>query len=893
MSKIELDNITSGYNLGKINANFVKIENALTNNVLFRDATGSTAGPNQMVQNIDMDSQSILNLPTPTEPTNPVRLQDLGDYATSTELTEVDNRLTAADTVLQNNINTESGLRISGDAILTGAVNSLDGRVTTLEQGTSGTDLYIHWLYNNGLALGGEVQLNIPYEFTSIATVYINGVRMSYGLAFDFDVAAKTVQLAEPLVTGDEVVVSLGVEPQEVSALVQSITEEVVLTDGQTVVTFVEQNTNGAAYHINGPSVDSRFLSSEDFTASSTTSTTITLTESYPAGSIITLSKNVAGSGGIDGDIRREFVHNEPTLAVAVTSTLLRENDAINLRERTTGNGGGAMWDVVLSTSVTENGYNIVQCTGVPTLSLVLRQTSFKPTDSPVRAIIGGGAVKIAVLGDSTEAGVGAGGTVYGEANSDGASGFSGDLNFAAIQNSSFFVPPTKADIGYQSYDVNNNTGTRQPRLLMTVGATSVVSKEFTKLVRSEIGNDLFIYFGTRTADTAARAVVTVYDKNNVQVHQETIDSYVADIDFGTAGTVTQGVKARQFKLTNALSTVGTNDKFKLQINGLSVVTRDGGATTPTDGTMYYYGVSQQEASEVYNFAVGSSTLKEASSANVSRGITTSGQMQKAYDLGCKVFFLGWGTNDSKTGISNTSDFENEYTLLIADIRLNVPYSEIILITAPKGETGSVYENNTIYNQSIRKLANTNNVGLVDSEKFFSIAGVPNTVYYDDAVHPNENGYYAILGAICSKLGIPKNKIDSSEVLSGSGGGESKHELATTSDATGNFITVLDYDVATQSKIRVSGVINMASASEMINIKCRVIITNAKSGATVTLAEQIVNIAEVGTLAIGQLVFDDFYKFTSNPLSSNVQVQLANYAIRNNNSTSVIIINAE
>ena len=359
MSKIELDNITSGYNLGKINANFVKIENALTNNVLFRDATGSTAGPNQMVQDIDMDSQSILNLPTPTAPTNPVRLQDLGNYALATELTEVDNRLTAADVVLTN------------------SVNALDGRVTTLEQGTSGTDLYIHWLYNNGLALGGEVQLNIPYEFTSIATVYINGVRMSYGLAFDFDVAAKTVQLAEALETGDEVVVSLGVEPQEVSALVQSITEEVTLTDGQTVVTFVEQNTNGAAYYINGPDVDSRFLSSEDFTASSTTNTTITLTESYPAGSIITLSKNVAGSGGIDGDIRREFVHNEPTLAVAVTSTLLRENDAINLRERTTGNGGGAMWDVVLSSSVTENGYNIVQCTGVPTLSLVLRIGEF------------------------------------------------------------------------------------------------------------------------------------------------------------------------------------------------------------------------------------------------------------------------------------------------------------------------------------------------------------------------------------------------------------------------------------------------------------------------------------------------------------------------------------
>tara|TARA_R110000751_G_scaffold51585_2_gene113075 strand:- start:270 stop:1772 length:1503 start_codon:yes stop_codon:yes gene_type:complete len=33
------------------------------------------------------------------------------------------------------------------------------------------------------------------------------------------------------------------------------------------------------------------------------------------------------------------------------------------------------MWDVVLSSSVTENGYDIVQCTGVPTLSLVQRRT--------------------------------------------------------------------------------------------------------------------------------------------------------------------------------------------------------------------------------------------------------------------------------------------------------------------------------------------------------------------------------------------------------------------------------------------------------------------------------------------------------------------------------------
>ena len=68
-------------------------------------------------------------------------------------------------------------------------------------------------------------------------------------------------------------------------------------------------------------------------------------------------------------------VKNKPTLDVAVAATNLVVGDAINVAERTTGNGGGAMWDAVLSSSVTENTYNIVQCTGVPTLSLVLRSS--------------------------------------------------------------------------------------------------------------------------------------------------------------------------------------------------------------------------------------------------------------------------------------------------------------------------------------------------------------------------------------------------------------------------------------------------------------------------------------------------------------------------------------
>ena len=59
MSKIDLDPITSGYNLSKINSNFQKVEDELNNKVLYRD---SPAGePNSMSSNLDMNSKSILN----------------------------------------------------------------------------------------------------------------------------------------------------------------------------------------------------------------------------------------------------------------------------------------------------------------------------------------------------------------------------------------------------------------------------------------------------------------------------------------------------------------------------------------------------------------------------------------------------------------------------------------------------------------------------------------------------------------------------------------------------------------------------------------------------------------------------------------------------------------
>lgn len=74
MSKIELDDISSGYSLQKINSNFQKIEDELNNKMLSRQPGTE---PNVMLDVLDMNSNAIINLPAPSTPTSPVRLQDI------------------------------------------------------------------------------------------------------------------------------------------------------------------------------------------------------------------------------------------------------------------------------------------------------------------------------------------------------------------------------------------------------------------------------------------------------------------------------------------------------------------------------------------------------------------------------------------------------------------------------------------------------------------------------------------------------------------------------------------------------------------------------------------------------------------------------------------------
>lgn len=74
MSKINIPTVSGGFNLSQINSNFDQIEQHLNDRVLYRDVP--TGEPNQMVNDLDMNSYRIYNLPEPVQDHEPLRKVD-------------------------------------------------------------------------------------------------------------------------------------------------------------------------------------------------------------------------------------------------------------------------------------------------------------------------------------------------------------------------------------------------------------------------------------------------------------------------------------------------------------------------------------------------------------------------------------------------------------------------------------------------------------------------------------------------------------------------------------------------------------------------------------------------------------------------------------------------
>lgn len=69
--------------------------------------------------------------------------------------------------------------------------------------------------------------------------------------------------------------------------------------------------------------------------------------------------------------LRRKSNLKFDTLSDALNSAEIRENDSLNVKEYSAGNGGGGVWNAVLASGVTTNTTYIKQCVGVPSLALV------------------------------------------------------------------------------------------------------------------------------------------------------------------------------------------------------------------------------------------------------------------------------------------------------------------------------------------------------------------------------------------------------------------------------------------------------------------------------------------------------------------------------------------
>ena len=85
---ITLPNIGGGFNSTTVNENFQAIQDYINNYLLHRDGL-TTGQPNQLENSLDANSNAILNLPAPIDPTSPVRLQDVPAIVASGDITVV------------------------------------------------------------------------------------------------------------------------------------------------------------------------------------------------------------------------------------------------------------------------------------------------------------------------------------------------------------------------------------------------------------------------------------------------------------------------------------------------------------------------------------------------------------------------------------------------------------------------------------------------------------------------------------------------------------------------------------------------------------------------------------------------------------------------------------
>lgn len=135
-------------------------------------------------------------------------------------------------------------------------------------------------------AEGGELGFDLTFIDGS-EEVYVDGARKLKGATEDYVTGTGKIIFNNPL-TLDQKILLIGRASSNEIPYSRSVSESVVVENGQTEVTFLNIGTEALEVYVSGPLVDrGRLDSPQDYELKPNSSDTIILTSTFPAGTII------------------------------------------------------------------------------------------------------------------------------------------------------------------------------------------------------------------------------------------------------------------------------------------------------------------------------------------------------------------------------------------------------------------------------------------------------------------------------------------------------------------------------------------------------------------------------------------------------------------------------